>query len=462
MRDFKLRPIQKMGFDFLVDHPRAALYASMGSGKTSLTLTYLDALYRFLGETKPTLVLAPLRVARDTWPEETAKWRHLQGFEVVPIIGTAAERAAALRRDAPVYSINYDNLVWLRDQFKTSGRAWPFGTVVADEATRLKGFRLKQGGARAQALATYAHKDVHRFIQLTGTPAPNGLKDLWGQAWFLDGGKRLGRTYSAFMERWFQAVPGGDGYSQVRPLPNADEEIHAALSDLCLTLDARDWFDLDEPIVNILEVDLPRGARQKYKDMEKDMFLELADGQEVEAFSAATRSLKCLQLASGAIYTEGEQFAVVHDEKLDALESIVTEAAGMPVLVSYHFKSDRSRILKRFPAAVDLATREGMARFRAGKSAIGLAHPASLGHGIDGLQDVTNIIAFFSHWWDMEQHDQILERIGPMRQKQSGHERAVFVHYIVAKGTVDELVVQRRAGKRDVQTLLLEYMKQRK
>jgi hypothetical protein len=195
--------------------------------------------------------------------------------------------------------------------------------------------------------------------------------------------------------------------------------------------------------------------------MERDLFTQI-NGHDIEALSAASKSQKCLQLASGAVYTSADPkdhaWATVHDEKLQALEDIIGEA-DVPVLCAYHFVSDRERILKAFPKAVDLATREGMAKFRAGKSPLGIAHPQSLGHGVDGLQHVTNQIVFFSHWWSLEAHDQIIERIGPVRQMQAGNRRPVFIHYIVARGTVDETVIERHETKRDVQDLLLDYMK---
>lgn len=474
-KPFNARPYQGIGGQHIAEHPRCALWAGMGMGKTITTLNVLEALYNLAGVTDPSLILAPLRVARDTWPEETQKWQHLAGFDVVPITGTVEERKAALRRDAPAYSINYENIPWLVDYL---GQRWRFGNVIADESTKLKSFRLggykKDGtpkkssggtGQRAQKLASVAHTRVKRWVNLTGTPASNGLQDLWGQTWFLDQGQRLGRTYTAFQDRWFQAVPGDNGYSHIRPLECAQAQIQARLRDICLTLDPKDWFDLEEPIVNVLRVKLPKAAQTKYREMEKEFFTQI-EGHDIEAVSAASKSQKCLQMASGAVYTSPDprdnSWLAVHDEKLTALESILAEAGGMPVLCAYHFVSDRERILKAFPKAVDLATVEGMARFRAGQSPLGIAHPQSLGHGVDGLQNVTNIIAFYSHWWSLEAHDQIIERIGPVRQMQAGQERPVFIHYIVAQGTVDELVIDRHKSKRSVQDILLEAMKGRR
>jgi SNF2 family DNA or RNA helicase len=456
---FVPRPYQTLATQFIAEHKRCALWAGMGMGKTITSLNVLDILHNVLGEDEPSLVLAPLRVARDTWPEETLKWDHLRDIEVVPITGTLEQRRAALRRKAPIYSVNYEQVPWL---VETLGDKWPFKNVIADESTKLKSFRLRQGGTRAQALAKVAHTKAVRWVNLTGTPASNGLKDLWGQTWFLDHGVRLGRTYSAFEERFFRPVRNDDGYFDWLPAEFTQPLIQGRLKDICLTLDPKDWFDLEEPVVSVRHVKLPPKAQAKYKEMEREFFTQI-DGHDIEAFNAASKSQKCLQLASGAIYTspdpKDDSWAQVHDEKLAELESIVNEASGMPVLVAYHFVSDRERILKAFPKAVDLATTEGMLRFRAGKAPIGIAHPQSLGHGIDGLQNVTNIIAFFSHWWALEYHDQMVERIGPVRQMQAGNDRPVFIYYIVAKGTIDELVIQRHASKRSVQDILLEAMK---
>lgn len=455
-RDYTPRPFAHLAMGLLASQPRCALWAKPGMGKTVLALTHLEILHRVIGEDAPTLVLAPLRVARDGWATECAKWSHLRGLEVVPVIGTPEQRRAALRRDAPIYTTNYDNLVWLREQF--ADRPWPFRTVVADESTKLKGFRLRQGGVRAQAIAKVAHKDVERWINLTGTPASNGLEDLWGQTWFLDAGQRLGRTFSAFRDRWFRPVAKGQ-FNSWRPAEFAQEEIQARLSDICLTLDPRDWFDLREPIVNVIEVELPPSARVKYREMERELFT-LIGGNEVEAMSAAAKSQKCLQLANGAVYYDDSgNWVEAHDEKLAALEELVDATGADPLLVTYQFKSDLARLMQRFPHAINLATSEGLAAAKEGRGKVWLGHPASMGHGVDGLQYHCNTVVFFAQDWNLEYHDQVLERVGPMRQMQAGHDRPTFLHYIVARGTIDTLVMERRHGKRSVQDLLLEYMK---
>jgi SNF2 family DNA or RNA helicase len=448
------RPYQRLALAHTLNNPRAALWMGMGLGKTGVTLEAISVLHS-LSEVKQVLVIAPLRVARSTWPNEVAKWENFQHLGAVPIVGTPAQRKQAVQTKAIVHTINYENLPWL---VKAWGDRWPYDCVIPDESTKLKGFRLGGGkGQRARALGKVAHSKVNHWSNLTGTPSPNGLADLWGQTWFLDKGARLGRTYTGFTERWFRQ--GYNGYG-LEALPHAEKEIHEKLSDLCLSMEAKDHFDLPELVLNTLHVDLPPAARKLYTDMEREMFMELR-GEGVEAFNAASRTMKCLQLASGAAYLSEGGWAHVHDAKLDALEDIIEEAAGAPVLVAYHFKSDLARILKRFPKARHLdADPQTEVDWNEGRIPILCAHPASAGHGLN-LQHGGNILVFFAHWWDLEQYQQIIERIGPTRQAQSGYDRPVFVHHIVAKNTVDELVMARREDKRDVQDLLIEAMKRR-
>ena len=456
---FTPREYQHAILERVLDLPRCAIWAGMGMGKSVSTLTALDILE--LTEPGPALVLAPLRVAASPWPDEAKKWEHLRNVEVSAVVGTPEERRAALRRPATIYTTNYEQLPWLIEHF---GDKWPFRKVVADESTKLKNFRLKQGGVRSRSLGRVAHCKVDRFIELTGTPSPNGLADLWGQAWFLDSGVRLGRSFEAFKSRWFQSIQLGADRNAVRlePLPFAQEQIEGRLRDLCLSLDARDYFDIDEPIVNIIRVELPPKARRLYRDMEREMFMQIGE-HEIEAFSAASKTIKCLQIANGAAYTDDQcnDFSEIHDAKLQALEDVIEEAAGMPVLVAYHFKSDLARLQRAFPKGRVLDKNPQTIRdWNAGKIPVLFAHPASAGHGLN-LQDGGNILVFFGHWWDLEQYMQIIERIGPTRQAQAGHDRPVFIHHIVAADTVDELVMARRDSKREVQDLLLEAMKKR-
>jgi SNF2 family DNA or RNA helicase len=455
--------------DFVTTHKRCALWAGMGIGKSSAQLFALDLL-QLLGEigNSPTLVVGPMRVARDTWPDEVSKWEQFQHLRIMPLTGTPKERLDKLKVKADIYTISYELLPWLVEHYLAR---WPFKQVVADESDRLKGFREKShgtnlrsqkagaSGQRAHQIARVAHNLVDRWVNLTGTPSPNGLKDLWGQTWYLDRGKRLGTTYTAFKNRWFMPSWTGKG---IVPQQHAQAQIHAALKDICLTIDPKDYFDLADPIVTPVIVKLPERARAIYKKLERDLFAELGDLGNVEVFNAAALTNKCLQLANGAVYTDYPTWAPIHDEKIEAVKSILAESGGTPLLVAYSFKSDLARLKHAFPKAVELSTKAGMAAFRAGDAAVGLAHPKSMGHGIDGLQLVTNILVRFGHDWNLGERMQMLERIGPMRQLQAGLDRNVFVYDIIAENTIDEDVVASHAAKRSVQDALLAAMKRSK
>lgn len=454
-RDFTPRPYQQIIIDHILANDRCAVWAGMGMGKTVSALTVIDAVR--LVDNDPILVLAPTRVANTTWPEEAAKWAHTKHLRVQPVTGAAKDRLQGVTTRADVHAINYENLPWLVEYW---GDRWPYRTVIADESTKLKSFRLRQGGKRAQALAQVAHTKVKRFIELTGTPSPNGLQDLYGQMWFIDRGARLGRTYEGFKQRWFRPHASGFG---LEALPHAQKEIQELLSDICITVEAKDWFDLREPIVNNIYVGMPARARKTYEDMEKQMFTELDSGHEIEAFNAASRTIKCLQIANGAAYTEGNtEWQDVHDQKLQALESVVEEANGMPVLVAYHFKSDLARLKKHFPKGRELDKNpKTLTDWNKGKIPLMFAHPQSAGHGLN-LQDGGNILVFFAHWWNLEERLQVIERIGPTRQLQAGHDRPVWIHNIIARKTVDELVIERVNTKREVQDILMGAMRRRK
>ena len=461
----------------VLENPRCALFAGMGMGKTVCTLTAIEALL-LSGAVRRVLVLGPLRVARTVWSEEVLKWKHLEHLRVIPITGAVSERNAAMNTPADVHTLNYENVQWLENNLMVSGRPWPWDMVVADEATSLKSHRSRQGGKRARSLSLFAFKEVKRWVNLTGTPAPNGLQDLWGQTWFIDQGARLGKSFSAFENRWFgyqrasDAVSHGRNFVKRIPFPHAQADIEAAIKDVCLTVDPKDHFPIDEPTVITVKVQLPPHARAIYRNMEREFFAEI-EGFGVEAFNAAGKSIKLLGVANGSCYTgspdqiEGdiEHWVTVHDEKLLALDSILAECGGVPILVAYHFRPDLVRLLKRYPQARHIKSTIDEADFKVGKIQIGLVHAQSVGHGVDGFQNATNIMVFFGHWWAMEQRLQLIERIGPVRQIQSGHttaagrNRPVFLYEIVAENTIDELVIERIRTKRSVQDILLAALK---
>lgn len=460
---WQAREWQPAMIDHIAEHRRCALLARMGSGKTSCVLKALSAI-EMLDEA-PALIIAPKRVARNTWPNETKRFTDFAHLTVVPIIGTQTERFQAIAKPSPFYSINYENLPWLQ---KHHGRNWPYRTIIADESTRLKGHRVIKGGQRSAALAKVAHAYSNRFIALTGTPSPNGLIDLWGQMWFVDKGKRLGLTFTAFKERWFRPAHNGFG---VEPFEFAQEQIQNLIRDVCLTIDPADYMPLTPIIETDIMIQLPDKARVEYRKMERQMFIELehlGNLHEVEAVNAASKTQKCLQIASGSLYLGdaddpgAREWAEIHDVKLQALESIVEEACGMPVLVAYQFRSDLARILRHFPQARYFDDKpETEDAWNRGEIPILVAHPDSAGHG-SNLQHGGNILVDFSSGWNLESDDQIIERIGPMRQFQSGLDRPVYRYRLIAEDTVDEMVKLRRESKRSVQEILLEAMKRRK
>lgn len=446
---FNPRDYQASIRDFVLQHRRCNVFAGMGTGKTPTLLATLNILFLF-GEAKRVLVLAPKRVAIGTWPTEVRKFENLRHLRIAAAIGTADQRLAAIKSGAQIVTINYDNIEWL---IEAMGDEWNFDVVIADESTRLKGLRVGtrvstlgkeyltgQGTRRARLIAKIAHTKVRRWINLTGSPAPNGLQDLWGQMWFVDGGQRLGRSFTAFEQRWFSYVHRDDRLV-LQPLPFAKEQIEASIKDACITIEAKDFMDLPPLVESEIFVDLPPKARAAYRKMEKEFFAWF-EGHEFEAFNSGAKMQKCLQFASGAAYTDDKgNWLTIHDEKLDALRSVVEEANGMPILVAYQFVSDLKRILAAFPRAKFLddkvATQDA---FNAGHTPMLIAHPASAGHGLN-LQDGSNILCDFSSGFNLELDEQIVERIGPARQASSGYNRSVYRRRIIARDTLEHNAV---------------------
>lgn len=447
------KPWQPHVTKFIIDHPRCNVWVDMGGGKTSSTLTAFDILMMAGSNFFPALVIAPLRVARDVWPVEGQQWDHLQGLRIQPIIGDVEDRRRALSHNAQIYTINYDNIPWLVDHL---GGAWPFKTVVADESTRLKGHRLNKGSVRAKRLAEVARK-TGRWINLTGTPSPNGLKDLWGQCWFLDFGQRLLGTYTDFTNTYFDR----DQYTgELVPKQFAQEQISNAIKDITLTIDLRDWIDIKKPVPVMHRVTMPPERFKEYRKLEKDMFVTLANEIDLTALSAAAKTTKCLQFAAGAVYYEGDKWTIVHDAKLEALDEIIEETAGANLLIAYWWKHDAARILKRYPDARILKTKKDEDDWNAGRISKALIHPQSGGHGLN-LQHGGHHIVHYSLWWNLEAYQQVIDRIGPARQFQSGYDRPVYVHHMVMQKTLDEDVYERLQSKKSVQEILKAAMKRR-
>jgi SNF2 family DNA or RNA helicase len=401
---------------------------------------------------RPCLVVAPKYVAEFTWPNDVKKFDDFKDLSITVLVGTATERLEALNTPADIYCINFENLQWL---LVNKPKNLVFKKCIIDESTKVKNYRLRKGSIRARSLL-HLVKNAYFLVELTGTPGSNGLLDLWGQLYFLDYGTRLGSTFGAFQQRWFVPPPPGNLHVAWKPGPSAANEIPAAVKDICLSLSAKDYFPVDSIIKVKIEVELPIKVRSLYEKFRKEMVLQLENNTEIRAFNAASKTLKCLQIASGAIYDDEIErtWTILHDEKLDALESIVEEVAGETLIVAYHFKHDVVRIKKRFPKAVIFKDEKNVVN-RWNNSDIGIliAHPASMGHGLN-LQDGGCRIVFFSHWWSPEEKQQIVGRIGPLRQMQSNHPRPVFQYDIVARGTVDEDVLYSHENKLGIDRVL--------
>lgn len=477
-RRLELREPQLPMVDWLTSHKRCGLWAGMGIGKTSATMFVLDQLMKAgeIDRRNPTLVIGPMRVARDTWPQEATKWEQFQHLNIVPIAGTPGERTSTLRSHgtADIYTVSYELAPWLVDQWL---ERWPYRTVIADESDRLKGYREKGGkkstsqgvgnnksgksGKRAFQLSRVAHNLCSRWINLTGTPASAGLKDLWGQTWYLDRGEALGRTYTSFKDRWFRQKWSGFG---IEPMPNAILEIPEQIRHLYLTVNPKDYFNLQEPIYQRIEFDLPPKAAAIYKKLEQDSYAEMEElGVKLTAVNAAALTQKLLQAANGAVYTERPEWVELHQCKLEILESIVSESGGKKLLVAYAFQSDKARILKWFgKKAVDISTPAGYREFLKGNAQLGVAHPKSMGHGIDGLQEVCNIMVYFGHDWKTGERMQIGERVGAMRQFQAGRTDGSFVYDIVARNTEDVNAMRVHHDNITVQDVILEHMNRRR
>ncbi len=455
---FVPRSYQKLIVDNILYNKRTAVFAGMGLGKTASTLEAIRQI-KAVRPSLTVLIIAPLRVAQSTWPDEVRKWDSFRHLRVSVICGSAKARRDALLADADIYTINYENIPWLVEELKGD---WFFDLIVADESTRLKGLRARQGTQRAKALAKVAFKS-EGFVELTGTPAPNGLLDLWGQMWFLDKGARLGKSFSAFQKEFFYPISRGGGatrWVEWKLQEGSDKRIKRRIEDVSITVNPEDYFDVAKNIFNDIVVELPREVMRQYRKFARELYLELEGGEEITAANAAVKTGRLLQMASGAVYVEdgegSDAYTVVHKAKIEALASVIEEANGAPVLCAYSYRHEVDRILKAFPFARVLDKSPQTIRdWNAGKIPLLLAHPASCGHGLN-LQDGGNILVFFSCTWSLELHDQIVERIGAVRQAQAGHDRPTFVHYLVAKGTLDEAVKERLSTKRDILDVLLD------
>lgn len=455
-------------YQFAMGVRRGNIFASPGTGKTGAGYTIYDML-RMMGDVKRCLVLGPKRVAKNVWPSEREKWIESFGhLKVAAAIGTPEQRKAAVMSKPDLLSINYENIDWLVDGY---GEDWPFDMVLADESTRIKGLRVElmasgetkgQGSTRAKALSKIAHSKVRHWYNLTGSPAPNGVVDLWGQQWFVDGGLALGTTFKGFEDRWFHTHRTQDGYVQRVPHSWAQAEIEARMRSTSVTIDVRDYYDIAFPIERILFVDLPSKLRPQYLSMEKELFANI-EKHAIEVFTAGGKSNKLLQMANGSVFYDTGEWVTAHDEKLEALKSLVEEFNGEPILVRYIFKPDRDRILKAFPRARLLDDKKSTEdAWNRGEIPLLVTHAASAGHGLS-LQMGGRVLIDYGSNFNLEDDEQIIERIGPTRQFQAGLDRAVYRTRIIARDTIEEHSVLPRLQKKiSVQDAFKEAMKIRR
>ena len=431
---------QAYSTDFIINHKAAGLFLEQGLGKTVITLTAIwILLYDYFDATK-VLVIAPLRVARDTWSRECEKWEHLRGLSISKVLGSERERKMALYQKADIYVINRENVEWL-----IKNKDWDFDTVIIDELSSFKSPSSK----RFRALKKVRHK-IKRIVGLTGTPAPNGLLDIWSQIYLLDGGERLGRTYSGYRSRYFhpQKYVNGGIPTDYQINEDAEEKIYEKISDICISMKALEYLKMPECIFNKVPIELDEKEMKLYRQLERDLLLPL-DDSEVDAVNAAVLSNKLLQMAGGAVYDEFGDVKTIHDKKLDALEDLIEAANGKPVLVYYGFKHERDRIKNRFDVG-EINTSEDIAKWNRGEMQIALCHPASTGHGLN-LQDGGCTIIWFSMTWSLELYQQANARLWRQGQKQT-----VVIHHIIAKNTIDERVMVALENKDTSQAALIE------
>ena len=457
-----LRNYQRRAVDFLKKTRRAGLFLDMGLGKTISTLTaYADLLDK--GVVNRVLLVAPLRPAQGVWRQEARKWAHTKHLTFKLLTGNERQRLLALNSKAQIHIINVDNLVWLLRVLRSRAKkyGWPYDALIIDESSMFKTPKSKRFGS-----LRFQVKRFDRRVILTGTPAPKGLLDLWGQVFILDEGQRLGAQVERYRSRFFH--PGGfKGYGYVAD-DDAEQKILELISPLILTMRAEDWLELPPTIKQEVYVDLPPQARTHYRKLEAEMFLEMEMGS-TEALSAASLSSKCWQLANGFIYLDDDAgqktWQAVHDAKLEALKEVI-DGVGGNVLVAYWFKPDLARLRAAFPKApaiVDCKNERALQKLQdewnAGKHRVMFVHPQGAGHGLN-LQGGGNVLVFYSMLWSREYYAQVIERIGAARQIATGRDH-VMIKHIIARDTVDEVMLQtqrmRHADERRAIKLLKEY-----
>ena len=428
---------QKHCIDYIKNHDIAALFLDMGLGKTIITLTALNDLMLDYVKAYKVLIIAPLRVARDTWPNELKKWDHLKNLKMSVVMGTQKKRVQALQTPAHLYAINRENLKWLVDYYDQNKLDWDFDTIVIDELSTFKNHQSQ----RWKALRSVRPR-CKRIIGLTGTPAPNSLFDLWAEIGILDQGERLGRFITRFREAYFRPSsydPATGIVFQYELREGAEQRIYDRISDICISMKALDYLDMPECIYTETVVRMSDQEKLFYKSLKTDLILPMDDG-DVEAANAAALSNKLLQMANGAVYDENGNVREFHQKKLEALEDLIEAANGQNVLIAYWFKHDKDRITaylekQRIPVR-SLQTSKDMDDWNAGKIPVALIHPASAGHGLN-IQSGGHILIWFGLTWSLEAYQQTNARLWRQGQKER-----VSIHHIITEGSVDENVMK--------------------
>lgn len=441
---------QRFAAEYIKRHPVAAVLLDMGLGKTSITLTALNDLLFDSFDIRRVLVIAPLRVARNTWSAEIEKWDHLRMLQYSIAVGTEAERLAALRKEADIYIINRENVQWLISE---SGIPFDFDMMVVDELSSFKNHQTK----RFRALMKVRPK-VTRIVGLTGTPSSNGLMDLWAEFRLLDMGERLGKFIGQYRTQYFLPDKrNGQVVFSYKPLPDAEEKIYGKISDITISMKATDHLKMPELVNSQYTVYLSEKEMERYGELKKELVLQLPDG-DITVANAASLSGKLSQMANGAIYSDAEDVISIHDRKLDALEDIIEAANGKPVLVAYWFRHDLDRITERLQKlkipASRLDTDGSIKRWNTGEIPVALIHPASAGHGLN-LQAGGSTLVWFGLTWSLELYQQTVARL--WRQGQEA--KTVVVQHIITKGTIDERIVAALSEKDTTQAALINAVK---
>lgn len=441
---YKAHDYQQYATEFVLEHPYCGLILDMGLGKSVITLTALWDLILDSFDCGRVLVVAPKRVAEDTWPKELAKWDHLRGLTYSLVMGNEKERRQALMKRAFIYIINRENVSWLVENYR-----WDFDTLVIDELSSFKSAKAQRFRALKKVRPL-----IKRVIGLTGTPSPNTLIDLWPQIYLLDMGQRLGRFVTHYRERFF--VPDKRNREMVysyKPREGAEQRIYELIGDICISMKAADHLKMPDLIANRIDIQLNQQERKLYDTLKKDMVLKLKDG-EIDAVNAAALSGKLLQMAGGAVYDSEGRTLRIHDRKLDMLEDLIEAANGKPLLVAYWYKHERDRIQERFQVR-EILTSKDIDDWNAGKIPVALMHPASVGHGIN-LQQGGSTLVWFGLTWSLELYQQTNARLWRQGQK-----HAVVIQHLVTAGTHDEDVMRALERKDMGQAALIEAVKAR-